>query len=145
MPAATSGEFTTLLPFRAASITALYARFRPFGTAVQGANNTAAYRKGASINPNLSFYYFRIGSSVYPNKPVYLINGSLVGTGAEGYGELLKSFHALSSTIGNTALTYNSYNVAATATQGFAIAKLCSWIKIISSFNSSSKWYCSSN
>ena len=32
----------------------------------------------------------------------------------------LKSFHALSSTIGNTALTYNSYNVAATATQGFA-------------------------
>jgi hypothetical protein len=121
MPAATSGEFTTLLPFRAASITALYARFRPFGTAVQGANGTAAYRKGASINPNLSFYYFRIGSSVYPNKPVYLTNGSLVGTGAEAYGELLKSFHALSSTIGNTALTYNSYNVAATATQGFAL------------------------
>ena len=121
MPAATSGEFTTLLPFRAASITALYARFRPFGTAIQGANATAAYRKGASINPNLSFYYFRIGSSVYPNKPVYLINGSLVGTGAEGYGELLKSFHALSSTIGNTALTYNSYNVAATANGGWAI------------------------
>ena len=121
MPAATSGEFTTLLPFRAASITALYARFRPFGTAIQGANGTAAYRKGASINPNLSFYYFRIGSSIYPNKPVYLTNGSLVGTGAEAYGELLKSFHALSSTIGNTALTHNSYNVAATATQGFAL------------------------
>lgn len=122
MPAATSGEFTTLLPFRAASITALYARFRPFGSAGQGVNNTAAYRKGASINPNLGYYYFRIGSSVYPNKPVYLINGSLVGTGAEGYGELLKSFHALSSTVGNTALTHQSYNVAATATGGWAAA-----------------------
>ena len=120
MPAATSGEFTTLLPFRAASITALYARFRPFGTAVQGVNATAAYRKGASINPNLGSYYFRIGSSIYPNKPVYLINGTITGTGGEAYAELLKSFHALSSTIGNTALTYQSYNVAATATQGFA-------------------------
>jgi hypothetical protein len=121
MPATTAGEFTTLLPFRAASITGLYARFRNFSTSVQGDNATAAYRKGSSINPNLSFYYFRIGSSIYPNKPVYLINGSLVGSGAEAYGELLKSFHALSSTIGNTALTYPSYNVCATATQGWAV------------------------
>ena len=120
MPATTAGEFTTLLPFRAASITALYARFRNLATAVQGADATASYRKGSSINPLLSFYYYRIANSIYPNKPVYLINGSLVGTGAEGYGELLKSFHALSSTIGNTALTYPSYNVCATATQGWA-------------------------
>jgi hypothetical protein len=121
MPSSTAGEFTTLLPFRAASITALYARFRPFGTAVQGVNASAAYRKGASINPNLSYFYYRIGSSLYPNKPIYLLNGSLVGTGSEAYGELLKSFHALSSSIGNTALTHQSYNVASTATQGFAV------------------------
>jgi hypothetical protein len=120
MPAATSGEFTTLLPFRAASITALYARFRNFSTATQGVNASAAYRKGSSINPNLSFYYFRIGSSLYPNKPVYLNNGTLVGSGAEGYAELLKSFHALSASIGNTAINYQYYNVAATATNGYA-------------------------
>ena len=113
MPAATAGDFTTLLPFRAASITALYARFRPFGSAVQGVNASAAYRKGASINPNLGSYYFRVGSSIYPNKPVYLINGSITGTGAEGYAELLKSFHALSSSIGNSAIPFDQYNVCA--------------------------------
>lgn len=121
MPSATSGEFTTLLPFRAASITALYARFRNFGTAVQGADNSAAYRKGSSINPNFSYFYFRIGSSLYPNKPIYCNNGSLVASGSEAYAELLKSFHALSSTIGNTALTNSSYNVASTASGGWAV------------------------
>ena len=56
-----------------------------------------------------------------PNKPVYLINGSLVGTGSEGYAELLKSFHALSTSIGNSAIPYSQYNVCATATQGWNI------------------------
>lgn len=121
LPATTSGEFTTLVPFRCASLTALYARFRNQATAVQGVNATAAYRKGSSINPNLGSYYFRVGSSIYPNKPIYLINGSLVGSGGEGYAELLKSFHALSSSIGNTSLLYNQYNVCATSTQGWAL------------------------
>lgn len=120
MPASTSGEFTTLLPFRCASLNGLYARFRNYATAVQGANATAAYRKGSSINPNLSSYYFRVGSSIYPNKPVYLNNGTIVGTGAEAYAELLKSFHSLSSGIGNTAIFYNQYNVAPTAVNGWA-------------------------
>lgn len=122
MPAATSGEFTCLLPFRAASITALYARFRNLATAVQGADASAAYRKSSSISPNINFFYFRIGSSLYPNKPIYCNNGALVGSGSEAYAELLKSFHALSSSIGNTALTYQSYNVAATADEGYAAA-----------------------
>lgn len=120
LPAATSGEFTSLLPFRFASLKALYAKFRNMSTAVQGANNTLGYRKSSSISPNLNSYYFRCGNSVFPNKPVYLLNGNLTGTGAEAYAELLKSFHALSSSIGNTSITYNQYNVAATATQGFA-------------------------
>ena len=33
--------------------------------------------------------------------------------------ENVKSFHVLSSTIGNTALTYSTYNVAAKETQGW--------------------------
>jgi hypothetical protein len=120
LTAASNGEYTTLLPFRCSSLTAIYARFRPFVSAVQGANGTAAYRKSASINPNFGSYYFRIANSIYPNKPVYLINGSNVGTGGEAYAELLKSFHALSSSIGNSCITFNNYNVAATATQGWA-------------------------
>ena len=69
----------------------------------------------------MSYFYFRIGSSLYPNKPIYCNNGSLVASGSEAYAELLKSFHALSSTIGNTALTNSSYNVAATASGGWAV------------------------
>jgi hypothetical protein len=124
LPSATSGEFTTLVPFRCASLTALYARFRNQSTAVQGAFATASYRKGSSINPNLSSFYFRIGLSIYPNKPIYLVNGSLVGSGAESYAELLKSFHALSSSIGNSAITTINYNVCATATSAWAAASL---------------------
>jgi hypothetical protein len=120
MPSSTSGEFTTLLPFRFASLCGLYGRFLNQTTAVQGANGTAAYRKGSSINPNFSSYYFRCASQIIPNKPVYLINGSLVGTGSEGYAELLKSFHALSTSIGNSAIPFASYNVCATATQGWS-------------------------
>ena len=118
LASATGGEFTSLLPFRCASLTGLYARFRNFGKAVQGVNSTAAYRKGSSICPNFSQIYFRIGSSIYPNKPIYLMNGYLVGNYSEAYAELLKSFHMFSSSIGNTAINYNMYNVAATASQG---------------------------
>ena len=60
---------------------------------------------------------------MYPNKPVYLMS-STTGTGGEGYAELLKSFHALSASIGNSAITYQNYNVASTATVGFAGASV---------------------
>ena len=115
----TTGEFTTLLPFRFASLCGLYSRFLPFASSVQGVNATAAYRKSCSINPNLSSYYFRCGAQMYPNKPVYLCNGSLVGSGSEGYAELLKSFHALSTSIGNSAIPYQQYNVIGNAIQGW--------------------------
>jgi len=45
----------------------------------------------------------------------------LAGTGAEGYAELIKSFHALSSINGNTTLTSQQYNVAQTATLGWTL------------------------
>jgi len=114
LPSSTSGEFTTLLPFRCASLTSLYARFRNFSTATQGANATAAYRRSSSINPSLSSFYFRIGSSIYPNKMIYLNNGTTVGNGSEAFTELMKSFHALSSTLNNGSIQWNQYNVCAT-------------------------------
>lgn len=121
LPSATAGEFTCLVPFRCASLNALYARFRNYPSAVQGANATAAYRKSSSINPNFSQFYYRVGSSIYPNKPVNLINGTLVQSGAEAYAELMKSFHALSSTIGNSAIPFYQYNVATTAKGGWTV------------------------
>ena len=70
------------------------------------------------MSPNLSQFYVRCGVSNIPNKPISFQNGSLVGTFAEPYAELLKSFHALSSSIGNSCITFPMYNVQQTATQG---------------------------
>jgi hypothetical protein len=118
LPAASSGEFTCLVPFRCASLNSVYARFRNQSSAVQGAILTAAYRKSSSINPNLGSFYFRIGSSIFPNKPVYLVNGSIVGTGSEAYAELIKSFHAFASNSGNSAIMNYQYNVIAGTSAG---------------------------
>lgn len=120
IPSSTAGEFTAMVPFRGASIKSLYARFLPFVSNVQGVELTAAYRKSASINPNISSYYFKVGSSIYPNKPVYLISNQQQ-SGAEGYAELVKSFHALSTTEGNPSILYNQYNVCSTLTGGWGL------------------------
>ena len=121
IPSSTSGEFTSLLPFRMASLTALYGRFLNQTGAVQGVNATASYRKTSSINPNFSSYYVRCGSSLIPNKPVYLINGYSTQGGAEAYAELMKSFHALTANNGNSAITAYNYNVAQTAIGSFTV------------------------
>ena len=111
LPNTYQGEFTTLLPFRFYSMTALYARFRNQASAVQGTITTQAYRKSSSINPNFSSYYARVGAAIYPNKPVYLVNGFLSGSGAEAFAELMKSFHSLASITGDPAIRASEYNV----------------------------------
>lgn len=122
LPEATSGEISNLIGIRCASLTQLIARFRNRASAVQGANATASYRKSSSINPNLSYYYWKIGSQLVPNKPVYLVNGTMASSGGEAFAELLKGFHALSSSVGNSAITSSMYNVATEATGGWALA-----------------------
>ena len=119
IPALTAGEQTNLLSFRMASITNILGRFRNQTTAVQGAVLTSAYRLGSSVNPAMGYYYFKVGSQIYPNKPVYLYNnGTLVGNGAEAFAEMLKSFHCLDTLHGNSAINYGQYNVS-TAAQGY--------------------------
>ena len=122
IPSATSGEITSLIGLRCSSLTGVYARFRPYSNAVQGATATAAYRKSASINPNIGSYYLRVGSQVVPQKPVYLLNTN-VGCGAEGYIEVAKSFHALASSVCRSSIDYQNYNVAATTTYGWSAAQ----------------------
>jgi len=92
-----SGEFTTLLPFRFSSLNAIYGRFRNQASAVQDANATASARLSSSINPNFGSFYFRIGQLIYPPKPVYCINGYIVGNGSEANAEVQKSFRSLTS------------------------------------------------
>ena len=124
LPATYSGEFTTLLHFRFASMTALYARFRNQSGAMQGVIASAAYRKSSSINPNFSSYYARIGAAIYPNKAVSLINGYQTGSGAEAYAELMKSFHSLASITGDPAIRTQEYNVCSTAYGQWGLANI---------------------
>lgn len=118
---ASSGELTLLLPFRCASLQSLMARFRNQSTAIQGVNASASYRRGSSISGNFAQISFRIGSSIYPNKPIVLVN-SITGTGSEAYAEMMKANHSLSSTVGNSAITYSMYNVSQTAQKGWGTA-----------------------
>ena len=62
-----------------------------------------------------------INASIYPNKPIVLVN-SITGTGAEAYAEMLKANHSLSSTVGNSAITYTQYNVSQAQQKGWAAA-----------------------
>ena len=55
-----------------------------------------------------------------PNKPVYLHNANTSSGGGEAFAEVLKSFHALSSTISNSAITSNNYNVMTTGVGAWA-------------------------
>ena len=115
IPAGTTGENTSLLSFRMASITNILGRFRNQASATQGVTNTASYRLSSSINPSMAYYYFKVGSQIYPNKPVYLFNTGLTGGGSEAFSELLKSFHSLDTIHGNSAITFSQYNVSGIA------------------------------
>jgi hypothetical protein len=115
LTAAQSGEWTTLLPFRFSSMNSIYARFRNMASAGQGLNATAGYRLSSSINPNIGNWYYRIGQGLYPSKPVYLMNGVLVGSGNEAMAELQKSFHSLATVTGEPAYNTREYNVAPNA------------------------------
>jgi len=115
IPANTAGENTALLAFRMASITNILGRFRNCTSNAQGATGTAAYRTSSSVNPTMAYYYFKVGSQIYPNKPVYCFNTGLTGCGSEAFAEMLKSFHSLDTVHGNSAITYSQYNVSTTA------------------------------
>jgi hypothetical protein len=114
------GSLDLIVGLRASSLTQLIARFRNQAGAVQGAIATSAYRLSSSVSPNLSSYYWRINNQIIPQKPVYLVNGSLVGTGAEAFAEISKAFHAIGSVICNGSITYNMYNVACSAIGAFS-------------------------
>jgi hypothetical protein len=106
IPASQSGTFATLVPARFASLKQI--AVLPICN-TQSASATS-YSTGSRCNPAIDSYFFRVGASIIPNKPVVLNNANNTGGYAEAYAELLKSWHALHS-IANTTCLGQEYAV----------------------------------
>ena len=109
LPAASSGGFSFLVPARFASMTRIVALPRPNTTI----NNQLAFSISSRVNPQISQYWWRIGSFLVPNKPVTIQSSASSGSGyAESFAELLKSYHAFSSPQYASGISADGYNVA---------------------------------
>ncbi len=113
----TVGGYSTLVPARFASLKQL-ALIPRSSTQVSSA---LSYSIGSRVNPNIDYYWWRVGSSIIPSKAVYLENaGNTAGFG-EGYAELLKSWHAL-NTVANSTCIADEYNVGDVALANTPVA-----------------------
>jgi len=131
----TAGQFSVLLSARFASLKTLIVLPRR----ASEIGNQVSYTLSSRVNPNISSYWFRIGSSIIPQKAVDLYNTSTCGGYAQAFAEVMKSWHGLNHCEYGTILSYPEYNVAETAvaldqvtagataansyTNGFAIAQ----------------------
>jgi len=106
-----AGQFSALISARFASLKTLIVL--PRRAAEIG--NQAAYSLSSRVNPNITSYWFRIGSSIIPQKAIDLYNTSTCGGYAQAYAEVMKSGHALNHCEYSTAISYNEYNVSETA------------------------------
>jgi len=106
-----SGGYSTLVPARFGSLKSLVVCPRP------SANTSLydVYSLSGRVNPNLSQYWWRIGSNLLPSKPVYLENSSNTGGYGEAFAELQKAWHSLSTPANASTLPFQVYNVADTA------------------------------
>jgi len=130
LAASTSGMYSTLVPARFASVKQLVLCPRR-STEI---NSATSYSLSSRINPNIQTYWWRCGSSIIPNKYITLDNGGSTTAGfAEGFTELLRSWHALNSYYISTSLPYNVYNVADGGAATFANGN----IQSISTFSNS--------
>lgn len=105
----TTGSYSTLVPARFASLKQLACLPRRSTDAV-----STAYSISSRVNPNIEYYFWRVGSTIVPNKNVVLINSNNTGGFTEAYAELLKAWHSLHTTQSSTAIG-QAYNVAQTA------------------------------
>jgi hypothetical protein len=106
-----AGQFSILLSARFASLKTLIVLPRR-STEIAGTYNQQSYTLSSRINPNISSYWFRIGSSVIPQKPVDLYNTSTCGGYAQAFAETLKSWHALNHCEYGTSIGFGMYNVS---------------------------------
>ena len=112
-----TGSYSTLVPARFASLKQLVMLPRRSSDQV-----AASYAISSRVNPFISSYFWRIGASQIPNKPVVLENSANTGSYAEGYAELLKSWHGL-HTVDNSCALGLQYNIAPSAIAGTQVAQ----------------------
>jgi len=78
----------------------------------------ASYSCSSRINPNITQYQWRIGSSIVPSRHVILRNDNICAGYAESYCEVLKSFHGFNNLYQNSLITGVTYNCWDQASNG---------------------------
>ena len=108
IPASTAGTYSTLIPCRFASTKSIVVCPRPNTTI----NSSEAYSLSSRSNFGIDTYWFRVGSALYPSRPVTLKNSSgLVAGYAEGFNEIMKAFHSLNQIEMSGACSFAQFNV----------------------------------
>jgi hypothetical protein len=113
-----SGTFSTLVPARFASLKSLVCLPRR-ATEVTSATS---YSLSSRVNPNIDQYWWRIGSALYPNRPVVLANSNSTGAYAEAFAEIIKSFHSINSVDVASCCINSYYNTTETASTTYNVA-----------------------
>ena len=106
-----AGQFSILISARFASLKTLIVLPRR-ATEISGTYQQVSFGLASRINPNISSYWFRIGSSIIPQKAVDLYNTSTCGGYSQAFAEVMKSWHALNHSEYGTSINYTEYNVA---------------------------------
>jgi hypothetical protein len=107
IPANQTGSYSTLVPMRFASAKSVVLCPRR----TTEISNALAYSLSSRANPQISSYFWRVGSSIIPNKPVNLDNANTTGNYSEAFAELLRAWHSLNNLYISTQLNQPYYNV----------------------------------
>jgi len=112
LPAASAGQFSTLVPQRFASTCGLIILPRR-STEISGTYVSTSYSIGSRINPNIDSYWLRLGSLVVPQKNIILKNTSnTIGGYSEAFFEIQKFFHGTNHPDLTGCIPFNYYNVS---------------------------------
>ena len=114
-----AGQYSTLVPARFGSLKSLLLTPRPsiYSGASTGFN---CYSLSGRANPNFSTYNWRVGSNLIPSKNIVLENSTTTGGYAEGFMELQRAWHSLSSAQNASNLPLAIYNVCDNSTSAYA-------------------------
>ena len=112
VPSGSSGSYSTLVPARFASIKSLVACPRNAASTSGSTTVYTSYSVSSRINPNISTYWWRVGSSIMPSKYVVLENSNTTGGYGEAFEEVIKAWHSVGSYYISTQIPITYYNVA---------------------------------
>jgi hypothetical protein len=107
LPAQTTGTYSTLVPCRVASLKSLVLLPRPQVTDI----DARSYSLSSRANPSIANFWYRVGSTLVPSRPITLWNASNTSNYSEAFAELQKSFHSLQNPDYSGSIPYSNYNV----------------------------------